>query len=112
MRLMTSSRSADSPRELLLFPAMLFLLGFQLTVFQLAQVVVQTVEALLPVAAVALHPVGDLLERLRLQPAGPPLRLAPARDQSRVLQYPEVLRNCRKTHLERLGQLPNRGFST
>jgi len=47
---------------------------------QLLEIAVQPFEALLPVAPVVLDPVGDVLERIRLEPAGPPLRLAAALD--------------------------------
>src|ERR1700694_1317164 len=62
----------------LLFAAISFLLAlnFLRLVFALSslKVAVQPVEALLPVAPVVLDPVGDVLERIRLKPAGPPLR--------------------------------------
>jgi hypothetical protein len=43
---------------------------------QLAQIVFQPVEALLPETAIGLESVGDVLERRRLELAGPPLRRA------------------------------------
>src|SRR5262245_2053819 len=112
-RVRTSSRSVDFVEGSFFLAAMLFLLGFQLLVLrlaflQLAQVLVQTVEALLPVTAIAPHPVGDLLERPRRNPARPPLCVAPAFDQSRLLQHLEVLRDGGKTHLEWLCQLTDR----
>src|SRR5262249_37149597 len=112
-RVMTSSRSGDFAEGSFFLAAMVFLLGFRLSVLrlaflQLAQILVQTVETLLPVAAIAPHPVGDLLERPRRDPAGPPLGVAPPLNQSRLLQHLEVLRDGGKTHLERLGQLPDR----
>src|ERR671912_274190 len=76
-----------------------------------AQVVVQALVAplaLLPEPPVSLHPVGHLLERVCLQPAGPPLRLPPPGDQPRPLQHLEVLGHRGKAHLERLGQLRHR----
>src|SRR5215510_852533 len=112
-RVMTISRPADLLSELSFFAAILFLLGFRLSVLrlaflQLAKILVQTVEALLPVATITPHPIGDLLEGTRRDPAGPPLSVAPALDQSSLLQHLEVLRNGWKAHLEWLGQLPNR----
>src|SRR5215470_18345684 len=91
--------------DLLWGSAMLFLPGFRLSVLrlaflQLAQIFVQTVEAFFPVTAIAPHPVRDLLERPRSDTAGPPLGVAPALDQSRLLQHFEVLRDGGKTHLE------------
>src|SRR5258706_4529930 len=85
-RVMTISRSVgvvtvNAALVLALLTDMLLLL-----LLQLAQIVVQTIEALLPEMAVVLHPVGDVFERTCLQPARPPLGLAPAGDQGRVLQ--------------------------
>src|SRR5258706_443670 len=54
---------------------------------QLAQVHFETIETLLPEAPVVLQPLVDRLERLRLDPARPPLRLAAARDQPGALQH-------------------------
>src|SRR5438128_1322632 len=69
-----------------LVAAMLSLLGLEL-----AQVVVQAIEALIPETPIVLHPVGDLLQRTRVQPAGAPLRLAAAGDQARALQNLQML---------------------
>src|SRR5437870_5407966 len=52
---------------------------------ELLQVLVQPVVALLPEASVPLGPLGDLLDGTGLQPGGPPLPLAPPRDQPRPL---------------------------
>src|ERR1700722_3274771 len=58
-RSMTSSLSAALAAGLMLaFSAMFFLLAFQFV-----QIIVQTVEALLPEAAIASHPIGSVLER-------------------------------------------------
>src|SRR5713101_4916920 len=57
---------------------------------QFLEVAVQLVEALLPVAPVVLDPVGDVLERIRPEPARPPLRLASALDQPGALQHLQV----------------------
>ena len=65
-------------------------LGLRLPL-QLVQVVVQAVEALFPEAAVVLQPLGGVLERARLEPAGAPLGLAPALDQAGALEDLEVL---------------------
>src|SRR5918992_6148009 len=83
MRSMTSSCSAGSTPGL--FPGvMLLLLCFLVVILlllclNLAQVIVQTVEALVPETPIVLQPVGDVLEGTRLEPAGTPLRLAAAR---------------------------------
>src|SRR5438105_3259579 len=89
------------------FPAaMWFLPGLKFL-----QVLSQTIETLLPEAAVMLDPIGDVLEVTRLEAAGPPLSLAPARDQAGTLQDLEMLGNARQAHFERFGQLGDRGFS-
>src|SRR5712691_6348844 len=79
----------------LLFAAISLLLALNflrlVLALQFLEVGTQLVEALLPVAPVVLDPVGDVLERIRLEPAGPPLRLSASRDQARAgenLQVP------------------------
>ncbi len=84
---------------------------FLLPLLQYAQITVETLEALLPEAAIALRPVGDLLERTRLEPAGPPLRLATACDKAGALQHLEVLGDGGKAHLEGRGQFRDRGLA-
>src|SRR2546426_11955778 len=78
---------------------------------QLAQMVFQAIEALLPELAVTLHPVGGFLETLRLEPAGPPLRVATARDEAGTLEDFEVLGDGWKRYVERLCQLRDRGLA-
>src|SRR3989442_803250 len=78
---------------------------------QFLEVAVKLVEALLPVTPVVLDPVGDVLERIGLQPARPPLRFAPALDQARAFEDLEVLGHGRKADLEGLGQFQDRGFT-
>src|SRR5712691_1734577 len=99
----------------LLFAAISFLLALNVLrlvlALQFLEVAAQLVEALLPVASVVLDPVGDVLERIGLEPAGPPLRLAAALDQARALEDLEVLGDCGKADVERLGQLQDRGFA-
>src|SRR5437762_11262469 len=81
----TSSRGASKTRVAAISfcaafaTAMSFLL-FLLFLFQLAEVLVQSVEALFPEFAVVLDPVADLLQRRRLEMAGTPLRVAAAGD--------------------------------
>src|SRR6202790_1004115 len=105
MRSISSTRSADSVAALLLASIFLLLL------LQLAQVIVQAIEALLPETAIVLQPISGVLERTRLEPAGPPLRLATARDQTRALQHFEMLGDGGKAHLEGLGQIGDRDFA-
>src|SRR5215510_11014334 len=74
MRVITSTRSASMAA--LLAAAMVVLLSLQL-----GQIRLQAIQALLPEPPIVLQPLGGVLERHRLEPARPPLRLAPARDQ-------------------------------
>src|SRR3989440_1700984 len=78
---------------------------------QFLEVAAQPVEALLPVAPIDIDPVGDVLERIGLEPAGPPLRLAAALDQARALEDLEVLGHGREADLEGLGQLQDRSLA-
>src|SRR5471030_393303 len=101
-RVVTISRSAVS----LSLPVTLILLFLHVL-----EVKVQTVEPLFPDHAVVLDPVRDLLERLRREPAGTPLRLAAAGDEARALQHLEVLGDGRLAHVERPGQLSDVGLA-
>src|SRR5438874_6883831 len=103
----TSSRGASKTRVATISfcaafaTAMFLLLLFFL--FELAQVLVQAVEARFPEFAVVPDPVGDLLERRRLEVAGSPLRVAAAGDQSGALEHLQMLGDGRETHVEGLG---------
>src|SRR5262249_5977963 len=115
-RVMTSSRSGDFAEGSFFLAAMLFLLGFRLSVLrlaflQLAQIFVKASEVFSPGPAMPPPPARAPLESPRRDPAGPPLGVAPALDQSRLLQHLEVLRDGGQTHLEWLGQLPDRRLS-
>src|SRR5262249_46356505 len=71
-----------SPCRSRLFAAAMFLvLTLTRLGLQLLQIIAEAVETLLVEAAVVLEPVVDVLERPRLDAAGPELRLAAARDQ-------------------------------
>src|SRR5436190_21131700 len=106
MRVMTSTRCSAASAAALLPAAMFLLLPLQLT-----QIIVQAIEALLPETAIVLQPLGGILERTRLKPAGPPLRLATARDQPGALQHLEVLGDGGQAHLKGRGQLRDRGLT-
>src|SRR5258706_7728025 len=97
----------------LLFAAISFLLALNflhlVLALQLLEVAVEPVEGLLPVAPVVLDPLGDVLERSRLEPAGTPLSLTPALDQPGALQHPQLPGDCRKAYVEGLGQFQDRG---
>src|SRR3989442_16014184 len=102
---MTSSRSVDSMAALFLGPMSL------LPLFQLAKIASRAVESFSQKRAIVLQPARGVLEGTRLEPAGPPLRLATARDQTGVLQHLEVLGDRGKAHREGLGQLRDRGLA-
>src|SRR6266704_7144089 len=90
-----STTSGSSLVTMLSFAAIFLLLALNfmrlVLALQFLEVAVQFVEALLPVAPVVLDPVGDVLERIGLEPARPPLRFAPALDQARAFQDFEML---------------------
>src|SRR2546422_5470345 len=74
------------------------------------ELIEQRVEALvvpLPQPAVALQPLGGFPQALGLEAAGPPLRVAAARNQAGPLQDLQVLRDGGLAHRERLGPPPN-----
>src|SRR4029077_12653679 len=90
----TSSRGASNTRvstnscpsfAVKLVVATVFLLLLHVT-----QVIIETIKTFRPKLVVAPHPVRDVLERPGGKPAGPPLRLASARNQTGVLQRLEV----------------------
>src|SRR5437899_12883233 len=89
--------------------ALLFLAAMLLFLpLQLFQVGIQLVQALFPETAVVLHPVGDLSESARLEPAGPPLRVTAASDQACALEHLQVLGHRGKADIEGLGQVGHR----
>src|SRR3981081_1929393 len=83
------------------FPFLLSLIAF-LLLLDFLQIVVQPIEAFVPEAAVWLHPLRNVAQRLPLQLAGSPLGLAAPSDQTRPLQHFEVLGNRGHGHAERL----------
>src|SRR6187200_158332 len=91
---------------------LLRVLGFGvLACLQIAQVLVQSLEALLPRAPRVLGPYRDLLERFRSQPTRPALRISPPRDQPSLLEHPQVARDRRKTDVEGGRQLEHGGVA-
>jgi DNA-3-methyladenine glycosylase II len=56
-------------------------------------------------------PVGDRAQRLWLQPAGPPLRLAALLDETGPLKHLEVLRDSGQAHVEGRSELCDRCFT-
>src|SRR5271154_6055538 len=75
---------------------------------QFLQIDAEPIEARFPQAAVVLEPVIDSFEDAELDPAGPPLRLAPPCDQAGPLEHLEMLGDRGTAHLERLGELADR----
>src|SRR5689334_15797144 len=55
-----------------------------------AQIIIEPIEALHPEFPVMGHPIGDVFQRSRRDPAWPPLRFAPARNQTGVFQHLQV----------------------
>src|SRR5262245_15769509 len=102
MRSITISRSEASVS----FPAMPF--SFLRGGLQRAQMGIETVEALFPEPAEVVEPIGDAFQAGGLQPARPELRRACARDDTGLLQHPEVLRDRGLAQIERLAQLGDR----
>src|SRR2546425_135550 len=105
----TRWRAAAGPAVL---GAGLFLAALSLPLpLRFARVVANAIEALPPKPPRAPQPAGGVFGGTRLEPAGPPLRLATARDQTGMLQHPEVLGDRGKAHREGLGQLRDRGLA-
>src|SRR5579884_1774443 len=69
---------------------------------------IQAVESAAGDRLVALDPLRGQLQRLPLQPAGPPLRLPAAGDQPGSFEHLEVLGDGLEADRERLGQLVDR----
>src|SRR6266436_4339274 len=111
----TSSRGASNTRVrtnscsslAITFPAdMLFLLFLYF-----AQIVIQPIEALRPELPVVPDPIGNVLERRGRDPAGPPLRLAAASNQTGVFQHCKVAGNGGHTHGKGRCQLCHRSLA-
>src|SRR5260370_26043031 len=86
------------------FPVeMLFLLFLYV-----AQVVIKPTEALRPDPPVVRHPISHVLEGCGSDPAGPPLRLAAACNQTGVFQHLKVAGNGGDTHGKKRCQLGDR----
>src|SRR5579872_1983919 len=70
-----------------------FALGFLGWFFglKLFQIVAEAIKTLVVEAAIVFEPIIDLLQGARLDAAGPPLRLAGARNQSGAFQHLQVL---------------------
>src|SRR5260370_24545652 len=86
--------------------AMVFLLFLHVP-----QIVIQTVKAFRPEPLIMRQPIGDILERSGRDAAGTPPRLAPARNQTGLLQHFEVPGNGGQAHCKGCGQLGDRGLA-
>src|SRR5215470_14782646 len=91
----TSTRAAGATDAASLLPVMLRTLALQL-----AEIVAQAIQALLPEAPVMLEPIGHVLEGRGLEPAGPTLRRPSALDQPGALQHLQMLGDAGKTHIK------------
>src|SRR6478609_8278018 len=86
-------------------PTGLFLAAMSLVLFvDGEQIGIKAIETLLPIASVAFHPCGDVLERGGFQSAWAPLCLAAARDEAGMFQYLQVPGYCGKGDIERFGE--------
>src|SRR5438034_9139535 len=115
MRVRTSSEGAGADevvkaeRRFAVLPLLrLSAAMFGLLGLKCAEVILQAIDALVPESAVLLHPSRDFAQRHRLESAGPPLRVATARDQAGALQHLQVLGNGGGRHFEGRGQLLGR----
>src|ERR1700746_548391 len=103
IRVTVSSGAGDSATFFFAFVVFLFL--------QLAQILFQAVEALIPEAAIVVEPIRGVLERTRREPAWTPLRLATTRDKPRALEHLQMLGDSGQAHLEGLGEFGDRGLA-
>src|SRR5262245_34895960 len=75
------------------------------------QIVFEAVEALAPELAIFLEPVFDGFDALRLDPRRAGLGCPAPRDEARLLQHFQVLRDGRQADVEGFGQLVHTGLS-
>src|SRR5688572_33330411 len=83
---------------------------FLLLHLHFAQILFKAVEALLPEPPVAIDPISDVFQRCGIELTRTPLRIAPLGDETGPLQHFEMLGYSRQTHVERRGQLRDRGL--
>src|SRR5688572_24612259 len=79
--------------------------------FELCEIEVESLVALVPEFPEIAGPLGHILERRCLEPARAPLCIPAPRDQTRPLQHTQVLRDRGTAHREWLGELLHRRFS-
>src|SRR5581483_6669511 len=113
----TSSRGASNSRLPMIErgsvsrSTLFFTPTFSLLRLQGFEIVVESVEPLLPQATIAFEPIVNAFQGGRFEPARTPLRFTAARDQACVLQYLQVLGYGGPAHLERLCELTHRGLA-
>src|SRR5688500_14084909 len=78
---------------------------------ELAKVVIQAIEALVPDPAVLLEPVGDVAKRRRVESGRTPLGIAAAADEAGAREHLEVPGHGWQAHRERAGQLADGGLA-
>src|SRR4051794_40746199 len=108
----TSSRGASSSRSITIVRSVIAYCCCSLMVgaflLDLPEAKRDAVEPALPDVAVLLQPLGHVAQRRSLQPGGPQLRRATARDQAGALQHLQVLRDGLDAVRERLRELVDR----
>lgn len=67
---------------------------------EFGQIALEAIQALLPVAAVLLDPLGQFAESPRLEPKGSPLRITPAAYELSAFEHIQVPRDCRQADVE------------
>jgi hypothetical protein len=97
MCVITISRSAGV--ETIVAPGLMAVDMGCLLLFEVFEVVVQLLEALVPETVIVLGPLGNFPDRRSLEPARSPLGLASARDTACAFQHTVVLGNGRPTHM-------------
>src|SRR6266851_8100685 len=102
-RVSTNSRSSPA----MMFPVAMF---FPLFLY-VSQIVIEPVKAVRPEPPVVRYPIGDVLEWRGGDPAGPPLRLTPARNQAGAFQHLEVPGNGGHAHGKGRSDLRDRGLA-
>src|SRR5436190_23515660 len=89
------ARSAPAPPRL---PCPCQVVLSSIVSLNFGQIRAESIKSLLPQPAVVLDPVGDFLQRLGSQPAGPPLGMPASLDEARALEDLQVLRHRGQTH--------------
>ena len=89
-------------------PVAMMLVAIKFVAMQLMQILIEAIEAQLPMLPVLSYPTCSLLQRLSLEQAGSPLRITPACNESGVLEHLQVFRYGRQAHGKRRCELADR----